>query len=375
MTPFRFAHSDKGDWSRIAKDLANGLALEGGPSPGRAGLGFLYVTDAIADDLGGVLAYLREATGVAQWVGSVGIGICAGGAEYFGRPAAAAMMAEFPEDAFQVFPALSQSADEIPAQQRAWIERASPPFGIVHGDSTNARSAQVIDELALATQGFLVGGLTSSRGPQHQIAGRVTQGGVSGVLFRPAVEVATGLTQGCLPLGPSHIVTECLENVITELDGERALDVFKKDVGELMARDLSRAAGYIHAAFPVEGSDTGDYMVRNLIGIDPLRGWLAVGDEIATGDRVMFVRRDPKSAIDDLTRMVGNLKSRLPGPPRGGVYFSCVARGPNMFGAEGDEMALIKKLLGDVPLVGFYGNGEISNNRLYGYTGVLALFL
>ena len=31
--------------------------------------------------------------------------------------------------------------------------------------------------------------------------------------------------------------------------------------------------------------------------------------------------------------------------------------------------------LGDFPLVGFFANGEISNNRLYGYTGVLTLFL
>ncbi|MGH6660089.1 MAG: FIST signal transduction protein, partial [Rhodospirillales bacterium] len=232
-----------------------------------------------------------------------------------------------------------------------------------------------VEGLALATSGFLVGGLTSSRGPQHQLAGRVVKGGMSGVLFAPGVEVATGLSQGCVPLGGSHAITKCMENVVMALDGERALDVLKSDMGELLARDLARAAGYIHAAFPVEGSDTGDYLVRNLIGIDPARGWLAVGTEIRAGDRVMFVRRDPKSAIDDLTRMVGNLKSRLPGPPRGGVYFSCVARGPNMFGKEGDEMALIRGLLGDVPLVGFYCNGEISNNRLYGYTGVLALFL
>ena len=46
-----------------------------------------------------------------------------------------------------------------------------------------------------------------------------------------------------------------------------------------------------------------------------------------------------------------------------------------MFGAEGSETALVREYLGDVPLVGFFGQGEISNNRLYGYTGVLALFL
>lgn len=377
MTPFKFAHSDAGDWAAIAKSLAAGLAPEeAAPGDGTAArLGFLYVTDVIAGDMGSILAYLRDRTHVADWVGSVGLGVCASGAEYFDRPAAAAMIGDFPKDSFLVFPALAKDAAEMPAAARAWIEKTAPPFGIVHGDPTNGRAAQLVESLALATSGFLVGALTSSRGPQHQLAGRVVKGGMSGVLFAPGVEVATGLSQGCVPLGPGHAITECSDNVIMALDGKRALDVLKADMGELLARDLARAAGYIHAAFPVAGSDTGDYLVRNLIGIDPARGWLAVGAEIGEGDRVMFVRRDPKSAIEDLTRMVGNLKSRLPGPPRGGVYFSCVARGPNMFGKEGEEMALIKKLLGDVPLVGFYGNGEISNNRLYGYTGVLALFL
>ncbi|HEX9703191.1 MAG TPA: FIST N-terminal domain-containing protein [Rhodospirillales bacterium] len=394
MTSFQFAHSDAGPWSAIAKALAAGLAsprdnAENGDAKrddkrddkaddkaeDSQRLGFLYVTDVIAEDVGSILAYLRQATGVEEWVGSVGIGICASGAEYFDRPAAAAMIASLPRDSFMVFPAITEAVGEIPAKGRAWIEKTSPPFGIVHGDPTAEGAAAMVETMALATQGFLVGGLTSSRGPQHQIAGRVVNGGLSGVLFAPAVEVATGLSQGCVPLGPAHRVTECLENVIIELDGQKALEVFKADVGELLARDLNRASGYIHAAFPVEGSDTGDYLVRNLVGIDPLHGWLAVGAEVATGDRVMFVRRDPKSAIEDLTAMIRNLKNRLPGRPKGGVYFSCVARGPNMFGKEGDEMALIREQLGDVPLVGFYGNGEISNNRLYGYTGVLALFL
>ena len=54
---------------------------------------------------------------------------------------------------------------------------------------------------------------------------------------------------------------------------------------------------------------------------------------------------------------------------------SCIARGANLFGPDAAEMRLIRDELGDLPLAGFYANGEISNNRLYGYTGVLALFL
>ena len=374
MTSFTFSHAEADDWAGLAKNLADGLNAGPGDAAGDR-LGFIYVTDMMADELGSILTYLRQTTGVEDWVGSVGIGICASGVEYFDRPAAAAMIGDLPKDSFCVFPAVTDPDQGLSSSVRAWAEESSPPFAIVHGDPTNEFTGDLIESLSLTAADFLVGGLSSSRGALSQVAGEITQGGLSGVLFAPGVEVATGLSQGCVPVGGSHVVSDCLDNVIIGLDGEKALDVFKDDVGELLARDLNKAAGYIHAAFPVEGSDTGDYVVRNLMGIDPVRGWLAVGEEVEAGDRVMFVRRDPRSAEEDLGAMIGNLKKRLPSPPRGGVYFSCVARGPNMFGEEGREMSLIRDQMGDFPLVGFFGNGEISSNRLYGYTGVLALFL
>jgi len=87
------------------------------------------------------------------------------------------------------------------------------------------------------------------------------------------------------------------------------------------------------------------------------------------------VRRDKSAAMDDLERMVADVTNRASGEPKAALYYSCVARGPNLFGANSEEMKTIQAALGDdVPLVGFYANGEISNNRLYGYTGVLTLF-
>jgi small ligand-binding sensory domain FIST len=68
------------------------------------------------------------------------------------------------------------------------------------------------------------------------------------------------------------------------------------------------------------------------------------------------------------------VKRRANGAPKAGVYYSCVARGRHLFGTESQELGLIRDELGDIPLVGFFGNGEICNDRLYGYTGVLALF-
>ena len=124
----------------------------------------------------------------------------------------------------------------------------------------------------------------------------------------------------------------------------------------------------------VAGTDTGDYLVRNLIGLDPSNGLVAIAEEVEAGDRIMFVRRDAESAAKDVARMLEELKSRLSSPPKGALYYSCVARGPNLFDEDSFELRAIQDAFGDIPLVGFFGNGEISNNRIYGYTGVLTLF-
>ena len=102
---------------------------------------------------------------------------------------------------------------------------------------------------------------------------------------------------------------------------------------------------------------------------------ISIGELIAAGDQIMFVRRDREAAEADLVRMLARLKRRAPAAPKGGLYFSCVARGPNLFGPGSAELAILRRELGAFPLVGMFCNGEISNNRLYGYTGVLALFL
>ena len=126
----------------------------------------------------------------------------------------------------------------------------------------------------------------------------------------------------------------------------------------------------------IQGSDSGDYLVRNLVGIDPEQGLVAVSDRLDDKRRMMYCRRDGNSAREDLQHMLERLRKRRDGRTiRGGVYVSCLGRGRNQFGNDSEELKLIQQVLGDFPLVGFFANGEIYNGRLYGYTGVLTLFL
>jgi small ligand-binding sensory domain FIST len=370
MSPFRYAHAAGDHWQDIVAEVIDQLGSASG------NLGFLYVTDAVNPHLDEILERLRDATGVEHWVGAVGIGICATGIEYYGRPAIAVMLGVFPDDAFRVFPSIVKGLDGFDALSRGWLGSAQPYLGLIHADPANPLTESLVKQLAERTStGFLVGGLASSEDNARVIADGVTEGGIAGVMFTDAVAVQTSLSQGCSPIGPHRTITEAQRNVLVTLDGRPALDVFKEDIGEILSRDIARVGGYIFAGLPIPGSDTGDYLVRNLIGVDLQQKLLAIGDLVEEGRELMFCRRDAGTAREDLSRMLAHLKARLSGPPRGGVYVSCLGRGANLFGDDSEELKQIRDELGDFPLVGFYANGEVSQDRLYGYTGVLTLFL
>jgi small ligand-binding sensory domain FIST len=356
------------------RDAARECLAQAGKGPAGTSLGFVYLTDSLASQAREILAYLRQNTGVLHWIGTVGMGICATGREFYERPALAIMLCAFDPAAFRVFSGLRAPADF----ERLDLHFNGVPanFAVVHGDPRNTQLGRLVSDLAGTLEsGFLTGGLTSSRSEYVQIADAVVKGGLSGVLFSEDVVVSTRLTQGCSPIGPRHTITDVQQNVLISLDGRAALDVFREDVGERAWRSLTESAGAIFAGLSVQGGDRGDYLVRNLVGIDPVHKLLAIGDLPQEGGKILFCRRDNATAVNDMERMLESMKSGLYGTPRGGVYYSCIGRGAHLFGDDSIELRMIRDHLGEFPLVGFFCNGEISHNRLYGYTGVLTLFV
>ena len=369
---FSVAHAAGGEW----KEMTEACLLSLGKPHEGANLGFLYVSDSLDEDVRMILKRLREATRVHNWVGTIGFGVCVASSEFFDQPAMAIMVGAVPRDSFCILPAILPEDRDLPNEVLKWSRKNNPVLGGVHADPRVPDLEKVFSRIQGQTHCFLVGGLTASRGALEQVADEVTDGGVSGVLFGGKIGAVTGLTQGCSPIGPVHDITRCKDNLVLAIDNRPAFEVFQEDIGELLARDLSKINGYIHAAMPIRGSDKGDYLVRNLLGIYPAKGWLSIGERVGVGDKIIFVRRDGTSAMADLKRMVSDVKRRAETPPKAAFYFSCVARGPNLFGKGSVELKTISDVLGiDVPLIGFFANGEISNSRLYGYTGVLSLLL
>ena len=369
--------------------------------------GFLYITDNLAGDASSIVNLFSSVLNIENWIGACGLGICGNGEAHVDRPAISVMIGHFDEDDVCLFPDKSGSdmADDIAL--RSWLEGHDPMAVIVHGDPTNGEDpALALQSLEEITKGFLVGGLSSSREEHVHFSGGIATQTLSGAVFSDNITIATTLSQGCMPIGGLHTITRGQGHSIYELDDTSALEIFENNLRSFAVKKIDRnpdeilideAAlehgeipeefhnvfkGEIHAAFPIPGSDQNDYLVRNIIGVDTDSGSIDIAHDIAVGETMILVQRDEVTVQKDLSKSLLELRERVTKDtgrfvPKGALYISCVARAfaEDKSHIADNEMKLIQEIIGDVPLTGFYAGGEISKAKLYGYTGILTLFL
>ena len=376
-------------------------------------LGWLYLTDHLAGQAEALLADAQKRWPGTSWVGAVGVGIAGNGIEYFDEPAVSIMLGDIPRDRFRVFSGMR------PLGATAGSGGFAAATAQVHADPGTSELAELIGELAERTStGYLFGGLASARDnvpagerwpARHlHIADGVFEGGLSGVAFAVDVPLVSRVTQGCQPVGPVRRVTAAERNVILSLDGEPALDCLLRDMNindreprEALPRLRQTLVGLSDAHDDVlsrAGQFGADTRVRHLVGLDPARKGIAIGDVAPVGTQLAFCSRNTAAARRDLVRICTEIREELepetlpfetavalqgkgmdraPHPARriaGAVYVSCAGRGGGHFGAPSAELAIVRQALGDVPLVGFFASGEIARRHLYGYTGVLTVF-
>lgn len=369
--------------------------------------GFLYISDRLADDAVSIFNLFKSVLKIDHWVGSIGIGVVGCDQILIDRPAISALVGRFAPGDFCVFP--DQGDDDAAFSYTGvlkWLEEHSPLLGVVHCDAMSKNDPREnLIALEQDTGSFLVGGITSSRRASLQIADRVLENDLSGVLFAESVPVSTTLSQGCEKIGEQHVITRCDDNTILMLDDRPSLDVLQDDLKKHAAKmtghtvegfeaDFSQIEnsdvvpdeykalfrGEVHAALPLSQSDQVDFLVRNITGIDVDERSIAISEHVSTGKHLFFVERSPQSVASDLSRSLVQFRKRIQNErgtfePKGGLYISCMARGIWHHTQEAtNEIELIRKIIGDVPLTGFYAGGEINNAQIYGYTGILTLF-
>lgn len=403
---FASAAASGADWREASKAVLE--KLEDIKTDGADfNLGFLYISDHLSDDAESILNLFKSVLGIESWVGANAVGVLGCGEEFIDTPAISAMVGRFDEDSFCLFPPMLFDGQDTKDAVSAWQQKHNPMLVLAHGDPLGEEDPSIgVKTLNQIIPGFMVGGLSSSRQQQIQISGDTINNGISGVAFADSVQVATTLSQGCSPIGKMHTITRSDEHTVLELDDEKAVAVFEQDLRDMAIQKVGKdpdkvivdkfdiesredmpeefqslMKGEMHVAFPVSESDQKDYLVRNIIGLDPDEGSIAVSQFLANGERMMFVHRDHETVREDLSKSLVQLRKRATDSsgkfePKGAVYVSCAGRAMAEFEGEAhSEMALIQEIIGDVPLCGFYAGGEILNARLYGYTGILTLFL
>jgi small ligand-binding sensory domain FIST len=411
MKRFPYGHATHPQW-RMAADLVLAQLRAQMALPEYAsqpGLALLYITDHYAAMAQDILAYLGAALPeVTDWAGTVGVGIAATNLEYFDEPALAVMLCDLPADQYRVFSGVAPLGLGFEAHT-----------ALIHADGNTPELPELLEEMAQRTDsGYLFGGLASSRSKSVQFAlggdgfmrgqGRasgVFHGGLSGVAFAEGVPLISRVTQGCQPLAKSRRVTQAERNVVYELDGRPALDVLLQELGvsleepePALAAVRATLAGLLppgegHSAVSRTGNFGQDVLVRHIVGLDPARRGVALADAVAPGAQLAFCHRSVQAARADLMRIGAEIREELAPevlltgeagvqmacePARrmvGAVYVSCAGRGGPHFGGPSAELHIVRRALGDVPLVGFFAGGEIAHHHLYAYTGVLTVFL
>ena len=388
MSSFTVGHATHPDAAMAlalaAAQIDAALAAGGAAARQALTLGFVYLTDHFAGAAASVLAELQARWPGVAWVGTVGVGVSATGVEYFGEPGLALMLAPLPPASFEVFSGARPLA------------RVAPFTALVHADPATPDIDELIAEMSRRTlTGYLFGGLASSRGATLHIADEVLRGGLSGVAFSKDVTLISRVSQGCQPIGATRLVTRAERNVVIELDGKSALPQLLADLQiaslddprEVMPRLQATLVGLSSASQPFDGERRTaragqfgpDTRVRHLVGLDPGRQAVAVGDMVEPGMQLAFCTRDAQAARRDLVRICAEIRDEVesalePRRMAGAIYVSCSGRGGAHFGGDSAELQIVQHALGDVPLVGFFAAGEIARHHLYGYTGVLTVF-
>jgi small ligand-binding sensory domain FIST len=393
--PFLQAHATHPDGRMALALVAAQIDAQRAARPDFAAtLGLLYLTDALAHQAAEIVAEAEQRWPGVAFAGTVGVGVCASGVEYDQEPALVLLMMHLPREQFRCF-----HGRQTLAGDDVWT-------ALVHADPSTPDLPELLDELANRTETrYLFGGLTASRTQSLQwSAGEVFGAGLSGVAFMDGVSVISRVTQGCQPLGPTRSITEAERNVVITLDGQPALPLLLADAGvsldhprEAMRRLQGVLVGLTDAnddALGRGGQFGADTRVRHLIGFDPARDAVAVAGDIEPGMQLAFCDRHVEAARRDLVRICAEIREEVEAgadeaalltepalgaaPTRqiaGAIYVSCSGRGGSHFGGPSAELRTVRQALGDVPLVGFFAAGEIARHHLYGYTGVLTVFV
>jgi small ligand-binding sensory domain FIST len=351
-------------------------------------LGLLFAGGGFASEYPRLLPLLAQHLPIKHLIGCSGWGIIGGGVEMEDTPAIALLAGKLPETGLHLFHCRGEDLPDLDSPPDRWYEligvdpQLQPSFMLL-GDGFTFPINDFLQGMDFAySTGVKVGGLASGGNRSNALFLNQTiyREGLVGLAVWGGCEIDAVVAQGCRPIGKILQISSAERNLILSLDQQPPLSTLQRLVEELDDHDRelvqsSLFVGLVMDEFKLYPTQ-GDFLIRNIVGVDPRSGAIAVGDRVRSGQRMQLHLRDARASADDLIH-------QLQGYPHataasGAVLFSCLGRGERLYGKPNFDSQTFREILGDVPLGGFFCNGEIgavgNTTFLHGYTSVFGIF-
>ena len=336
---------------------------------------------------------VRDNLADALLIGCSGGGIIGAGREVEQRPGFALTAAVLPDvqlTPFHIDEDALPDGDAPPDQWEALlgVKKEAGPHFVILADPFSTRGEQLLMGLDYAfPDSVKIGGLASGAnqpgGNSLYLGERTYDSGAVGLALSGNIAVDSVVAQGCRPIGDPMQVTSCRRNLLLGLDGRTPFEVLKEVFQGLDERDRELAQNSLFIGVVMdpfnENPQLGDFLIRNIVGIDAQKGLIAVGEILKEGQTVQFHLRDSQTSSQDLDAMLEKyVIGHKPQADSGALLFQCLGRGAFLYGRADHDTDMFREKVGALPLTGFFCNGEIGpvggSTFLHGYTSSFGIF-
>lgn len=250
------------------------------------------------------------------------------------------------------------------------LARMLPHDGLAHvlvlSDGTEVNGTELVRGLVseLPAQVLVTGGLSADGANFESTAvcfGDVVERGVIGAVgfYGDRIHVGSGSLGGWDPFGPERIVTKARANVLLELDGRPALELYREYLGP-HSQGLP-ASGLLFPLSIRVPDAPGIPLVRTLLGIDESTGSMTFAGDIPAGSRARLMKANFERLIDGAIGAARASHDAIGGHETDfALLISCVGRKLVLKQRVEEEIEGVRDVLGERPvLAGFYSYGEI----------------
>ena len=356
-------------------------------------LAVIFVSPHHESEYDNVAGLVRQHLPSAKVFGCSGGGIIGNGVEVEQRPGVSITCASLPDVEIVDFHLEGDSLPDLDAGPGSWeelvkVSSSQAPQFVMLADPFSFPVQNLLMGMDFAfSQSAKIGGLAS--GAQQQggnalfLNDRVHRSGAIGLALHGNITVDTVVAQGCRPIGQPMRITESKENLLLQLDGQPPLNTLKQLFEHMSPRDqdLMRHSLFLGVVMDefIDSPKHGDFLIRNVVGMDARTGVLAIGELLKEGQLVQFHLRDAETSAEDLTAVLERYATdNRENQVHGALLFSCLGRGQYLYGRPNHDTDIFHEKLGPVPLGGFFCNGEIGpvsgTTFLHGYTSSFGIF-